>query len=90
MPTIGLFASYEVMPRLTLGGRLDFLSLGIDDYDGRLINAQAQLAYRFMKNIGAGVMYRYVDYRVDVEKERYTGRLTYSFSGPALFIEAGF
>ena len=90
MPTIGLFASYEVMPRLTLGGRLDFLSLGIDDYDGRLINAQAQLAYRFMKNIGAGVMYRYVDYRVDVEKERYAGRFEYEFSGPAFFVEVGF
>ena len=90
LPTIGLFANWQVAPRLTAGARLDFLSLSIDDYDGRLINAQAQIAYRFTENFGAGIMYRYVDYRVDVEKPEYTGRFSYEFNGPAVFLEVGF
>ena len=90
LPTIGLFANFEVMPRLTAGARVDFLSLSIDDYDGRLINTQVQIAYRFTDNIGAGVMYRYVDYRVDVEKPDYVGRFSYEFNGPAVFVEVGF
>lgn len=90
LPTLGLFASYEVAPGLTLAGRADYLSLSIDDYDGRLLNAQAKVSYRVWKNIGVGAAWRHVDYRVDVEKERYTGRFKYKFSGPALFLELGF
>jgi len=90
LPTVGLFANLEVSEGLTLGGRIDFLSLSVDDYDGRLINTQVQLAYRFTRNFGAGVMYRYVDYRLDVEKDDYVGRFSYEFNGPAIFIEAGF
>ena len=90
LPTIGLFGSYEVMPGLTLSARLDFLSLSIDDYDGRLINTEVSAAYRFTRNIGAGILYRYVDYRVDVEKETYVGRFAYEFNGPAVFVEVGF
>ena len=90
LPTIGLFATYEPMPRLTLGARVDFLSLSIDDYDGRLINAQASVAYRLFRNVGVGILYRFVDYRVDVEKTNYVGRFDYEFSGPAVFLEIGF
>ena len=90
LPTVGLFGTVQVARGLTLGARVDYLSLGMGDYHGRLINTQATLAWRIFRNVGIGIMYRHVDYRVDVEKERYTGRLTYSFSGPALFIEAGF
>lgn len=90
IPTLGVYASYEILPRLTLSGRADYLSLSIDDYDGRLLNAQAKLSYRVLDNVGLGIAYRHVDYRVDVEKERYEGRFQYEFSGPAVFLEVGF
>ena len=90
LPTVGIFANFEPIPRLTLGGRADYLSLKISDYHGRLINAQAKVSYRVLKNVGLGVGYRYVDYRVDVDKPRYSGRFKYAFSGPAIFLEAGF
>ncbi|XHS00857.1 hypothetical protein ACFB49_24580 [Sphingomonas sp. DBB INV C78] len=90
LPTIGLFGAWEIAPKLTINGRVDYLSLKIDDYDGRLINAQAAISYRFHKNIGAGVMYRYVDYRVDVDKENWQGRVSYEFSGPSIFLQVGF
>jgi hypothetical protein len=90
LPTIGIYGTYEIAPRVELGGNVDFLSLSIGDYDGRLINMEASLSYRVFKNFGIGVAYRYVDYRLDVEKEAYTGRLTYDFSGPVVFLTAGF
>lgn len=90
LPTIGLFGSAKLVDKLTLNGRVDFLSLKIDDYKGRLINAQAALTYRFLKNVGLGVMYRYVDYRLDADKEKWEGRITYRFSGPAVFLQVGF
>jgi opacity protein-like surface antigen len=90
VPTIGLYGAYEVAPNLELGGNLDWLSLRIGDYDGRLLNTEAKLTYRVMKNVGLGIGYRYVDYRVDVKKPDWTGRLTYQFHGPTVFVQAGF
>jgi hypothetical protein len=80
----------KVAPHVTVGGRIDYLSLSIDDYDGRLINTQATVTYRVWENVGIGLMYRYVDYRLDVEKNDYFGRIRYKFNGPAIFLQLGF
>ena len=90
LPTLGFFGTWEVAPRLTVGGRIDYLSLSIDDYDGRLINTQATIVYRLWENVGVGLMYRYVDYRLEVTKEDYFGRIEYKFNGPAIFLQLGF
>lgn len=90
LPTLGLFGAWEIAPGFTLNGRVDYLSLKIDQYDGRLVNAQAALTYRFHRNIGIGAAYRYVDYRLDVERERTNGSFEYRFNGPALFVQFGF
>jgi hypothetical protein len=90
MPTVGLYTTFEVMPRVTINARADYLSLGIDDYDGSLLNAQASVSYRVMDNVGIGVGYRYVDYDLDVTKPNVIGTFDYQFWGPSLFIEAGF
>lgn len=90
LPTLGLFAHVAVLPRVTANARVDYMSLGIDDYRGRLINTQAALSYRFTRNVGLGVMYRYVDYTVRADKARWEGRLSYRFHGPAAFLQIGF
>jgi hypothetical protein len=90
MPTIGLYGTFEVAPRVTINARADYLSLGIGDYDGSVLNAQATVSYRFSKNFGIGAGYRYVDYDLDVEKTNYVASFDYQFWGPSIFIEAGF
>lgn len=90
LPTIGAALTYKVAPRLELNGRFDWLSLKVDDYDGRLINTQASLTYKVLDNVGIGVAYRYVDYRVDVEKDRWTGGLRYKLHGPAIILQGSF
>jgi hypothetical protein len=90
LPTLGLYAGYQATPKLLIGGRVDYLSLKVSDYDGRLLNAEARLSYRVFKNVGIGVMYRYVDYDLDIEKDRWNGQVAYKFKGPALFLQAGF
>ncbi|WHO40657.1 outer membrane beta-barrel protein [Sphingobium sp. AP49] len=90
LPTLGLFGAQRIAPDVTLSARADYLSLKIDDYKGRLLNGEAAVTWRFAKNVGIGAMWRYVNYRVDVDKERWAGRLQYRFSGPAVFLQAGF
>lgn len=90
LPTLGVFAAQKIGQDVTLSARGDYLSLKIDDYKGRLFNGEAAVTWRFSKNVGIGAMYRYVNYRVDVDKDRWVGRLQYRFSGPALFLRVGF
>ena len=90
LPTLGLFGNIRVAPEVILSARAEYLSLSVGDYDGRLLNAQAAATYRAFKNVGIGLAYRYVDYRIDVEKDDWQGRLKYRFRGPALFLQAGF
>jgi hypothetical protein len=90
LPTIGVFGAAQLMPRLTLNGRVDYLSLKIDQYKGRLVNAQASASYEIFDHVSLGIAYRYVDYRVDVDRERVEGRFTYRFSGPSAFLRLGF
>ena len=90
LPTVGLFIHFEPSPRIILSHNLDYLSLTVGDYDGRLINARVSAAYRFVKNAGAGIGYRYVNYRIGVDKERFSGQFDYRFSGPEAFVQLAF
>jgi len=90
LPTLGLFGSVRVAPKVTASARADYLSLTVGDYDGRLLNAQAAISYRVLENVGIGASYRYVDYKLDVKKGNWRGNLRYEFNGPALFLQAGF
>lgn len=90
LPTLGLFGTWKVAPKFELNARVDYLSLKIDQYDGRLVNAQVGANYAIFKNVAVGVAYRYVDYRVGIEKDRWNGRIRYKLKGPALVFQASF
>ncbi|TCM20869.1 hypothetical protein EDF56_102532 [Novosphingobium sp. PhB165] len=90
LPTLGLFGIYKVAPRVELNARADYLSLNIGDYDGRLINVQGGANYNVMKNVAIGVVYRYVNYRLGVDKDSWNGRVRYKLYGPAVQLQASF
>jgi len=90
LPTLGLFGTYMVTPKLALRGRVDYLSLNYEDYDGRLMNWMGVLDWRFTPNFGVGAGYRYVDYKVGATKSNFNGEVRYNFKGPTLFVNMGF
>lgn len=90
LPTIGLYGSYALTPRWLLSGRVDFFSFSYNDYDGSLVNLVAGVDYRFTRNFGVGLGYRYVDYDLDVTKSSFSGSVQYEFSGPVLYLVGSF
>ena len=54
------------------------------------MNWLAVVDWRFTKNFGAGVGYRYVDYRVSTTKTNFNGEVQYKFKGPTIFVNMGF
>lgn len=90
MPTAGVFANGYILPRLGVGGRIDYFSMEIGKYDAKLLNAQVSAMYRVHRNIGLGIGFRHVEYRVIGTGEHLIGRVDYNFDGPTLFVHAGF
>lgn len=90
LPTIGLYGTWQPTARLTANARIDYMSLGIDDYDGGVTNAQAGVSYALTDNFDIGVQYRFVDYDLVIEKDDWTGDLNYTFQGPVVFLRASF
>jgi hypothetical protein len=90
LPTIGINGEVEVAPRVILAGRADYLSLKVGDYKGSLANLQASARYAVSKNISVGVLYRFVDYKLKIDKPDYRGRVQYKFYGPGAFLRVGF
>lgn len=90
LPTLGLYGAFVLAPNWEATGRIDLFSLKHNQYDGRLINAQANLIYRFSSNVGFGLGYRYDDYRLNANKDDFRGRVDYKFRGPQAFLEVGF
>jgi len=90
LPTLGLFGSYVVTPQVLLRGRADYLSFNDGRYDGRLLNWLAAADWRFDRHIGAGLGYRYVDYKLRSTASDFTGEVRYAFRGPTIFVNVGF
>ncbi|HSB22020.1 MAG TPA: outer membrane beta-barrel protein [Burkholderiaceae bacterium] len=90
LPTVGLYGSYLIAPQVILRGRVDFLSLKYQDYDGRLMNWMGGVDWRVTKNFGIGAGYRYVDYKLEATKSDFTGEVRYTFKGPTLYINGAF
>jgi hypothetical protein len=90
LPTVGLYGTWQPTPRITANARIDYMSLGIDDYDGGVTNVQAGVSYAVTRNFDVGVQYRFVDYDLVIEKDSWTGDLDYTFQGPVVFLRASF
>jgi opacity protein-like surface antigen len=90
LPTIGAYGAYAITPKWLLSGRADYFSLNYDEYDGSLLNLTVGIDYRFTRNIGAGLAYRYVDYEVKVTDTKFNGGLEYKFTGPVFYVTTSF
>lgn len=90
-PTVGVYGSWRPgAGRWELSGRVDLFKLHIGDYDGRLVNLQANAMCRLTPHVGLGLGWRYHDLRVDADARNFSGEIKYRMNGPQLFLQAGF
>ena len=90
LPTLGLYGTYVVADQWHLRGRIDYLTLKHDHYDGELINFMAAVDWRFSQHAGIGLGYRYVDYKLESSKPRFHGEINYNFKGPTIYLSGAF
>jgi hypothetical protein len=90
LPTLGLYGALAFAPGWQSTARVDYFSLRRGGYDGRLVNAQANVLYRFTPQVALGAGWRIDDYKVSADRSTFRGRLQYRFTGPQAFVEAAF
>jgi len=55
VPTVGMFITFAIKPRLILVARADFLDLEISDFEGNLLDTRVLIEWYFSQHVGFGV-----------------------------------
>jgi hypothetical protein len=81
---------WRIADKWYLDGHAQFFALKFDQYEGRLIDAQASIIWQTFRHLGLGLGYNYFGTRVDVDGHLLHGRLEWDYSGLMLFARASF
>lgn len=90
LPNIGAFGQVKVFGPVSLTGRVNWLQLKIDNIKGGLTDADLGLAWRIAEHFSATASWRIINYRLDVERDKFEGSVRYRFSGPTVGMVATF
>lgn len=90
LPNVGAFGYVRLFGPVNLTGRVNWLQLKIDNYKGGLTDADVGLAWHLARHFSATASWRIINYRLDVEREQFEGRIRYRFSGPTVGVLATF
>ena len=90
LPNVGLFGNMHLFGPVSLQASADAFSMKAGNYKGSLIDAHLGLEARLLKNAGIGAGYRYAGYRLKADKSDWRGKLSYSYSGPMVYVELAF
>jgi len=91
LPVIGLHGMWRMgSSNFYLDGHAQYFALSFDDFDGSIVNYRAAFIWQPKKYIGIGLGYDSFTIDVDVEKERFTGSMDWTYSGPQAFFNFSF
>jgi len=89
-PIVGVYGGVELLPRLVLDGRLQYLQLDISDFDIRVTELSIALDYAIVDHVSLNVGYSYLN--VDVESDRgdFNGSIDMDITGPTVGLSVAF
>ena len=90
LPTIGIYGTWAFTKELSLAARFQYFALQFGDYGGEILNANLSFEYTFLRNLGVGVGFEYFGVGIDADQDDFSGRSTYEFYGPWIFLNAHF
>lgn len=88
LPLIGIEGRYDFNNRWSVEGRLQYVSVEIDDVDGSLMDARVALTWRMNPHLVFGLGYRNFNVDVDSRDLDTPGLFELEMAGPLLFLRA--
>lgn len=92
LPDIGLLTYYKLDYGVTLGARVQYFQLDIEDFKGQVLDLRAEaLKYLNKKhNIALGMAYQFYGIKVDYTGTRSSLDIELNYQGPSAFIQYDF
>lgn len=90
LPNAGLFGRLRLGRGFAARAEANYFQLTLDDVEGGLADLELAVEWQSRRRLGAGLGYRHLGYRLDLARPRFDGAVRYRFSGPILFVTAGF
>jgi hypothetical protein len=90
LPMLGMVVHSELASRLFIMGNLGLFFLRVGDYDGSIIEINAQLAYQLFSFLRIGGGYAIFSVDVTATAPDFKGEVRYKFDGPALSASVSF
>jgi hypothetical protein len=90
LPVLGLHYLWHMGNNFYFDGLAQFFFAEIDNYDGSLEDYKIGVTWFPWRNFGVGLAYNQFVTRLDVKKDRFTGRLKLQYGGPMAYITVGF
>jgi hypothetical protein len=88
--TLALDGTWRFTKRFSFNARYQTLDLTINDINGKIYELNANVQFRFHKNVAVGAGYQKHSIEVNAPKENPGGNLKFDIGGPELFLRASF
>ena len=89
-PTLGVEATWVISKRFYLDGRIQYLKLKVDSFDGSLGFYELSALYRWRANVSIGAGYTNVRAKLASTKSNASGFFDFNSKGPELFVRIAF
>lgn len=90
LPVLGGRAIWRIHRDFWLDAMVQFFALEYENVDGRLIDTRIGVLWQPKDWGGIGIGYNRFDMDVDVSRNRFTGKLDWTYDGPQIFYSVSF
>lgn len=90
LPNIGLWFIFAPTQKLSLTTKIDWFGIKVDNVSGLLWDVSPTINYQVFGHIGISAGYKYLNFGVDVDKERWQGGVDLEFQGPSISLFGNF
>ena len=90
LPNVGSYYYFSPHPKWSLGARVDWFGLTIDEYSGGLWNIAPAVNFQIVRNFGIGLDYRFFFLNARVSQDNWNGSFQMDFAGPLITLHGNF
>ncbi|CAL1518671.1 outer membrane beta-barrel protein [Chitinophaga sp. MM2321] len=84
LPDIGIWGGYAINPRWAVNGEFSYLSLTIDNINGRILSGYLNVTYRVISKLDLSLGYTGFNFKVSTTREHLAGDFKWGYNGPSL------
>lgn len=88
LPNVGGWYYYSPSPKWYVGGRLDWIQATVGIFSGGITNLSVGANYQLSDHFGLGAKYQDLNFRLDIDKNTWHGRLDSGYTGAFVYVSA--